>query len=720
MSSPAIRPDILLSLCEAIEDSPLGGMVIGRAVTSNKYIRPILRYMTAEWKKVKELIVDMIVGMASKSASKTESILLIEAEFGGVFFKPQDVEAIRANMDHIMGQYKAGVLDQLGTHLANARASTVPIVKIGTSKLTSVALSREGIKEIVDNFTFQEDFVDKLTLDTVTRVERLTASRYTSLTDLRGNLNREFRIDRDNGILSFRQDVDKLANRVRSGRLSSGDFQIQMGKDIEDHYRKLYRAGKGGALEAWEEEFVRRQAQGQMKYLDNFGNYIEVQKGIGNELTSRINQRASLYAERGSAIYEAGFVASLPDDVLLDWVLQPAEHCPTCPIYAANSPYTKGTLPGFPGEGFHITICGTNCKCKLRISDLFVIELPGEEEIPDLPIIVLLPIEDRLEAEIGYKPRVTRLGTTNQLSPSSGIGRKTFHQVQLDGGTIVNLADDVTPGNRDLAVARVVQSLDLVPMEDRFGIGNIFVYSDKFPGTSQGQSGAWGSVVRGSNRIDIWNANANVADPRMIGVFTHEAGHLKAASLFGDADPLWALDDQWKDPGVKKFVSGSKFPTENNIDAAQDFITKLEAAKKVEKDLIREALPPPVADDSELLKNISVVSRYANGRPVEEYAESYAKYYTIGKVTRAGDGGYLRGMSSFFKSTHGIPTGRGKKEWLLNEQHISPVPDVFAEIRNNPDRFRSERRDMDLGGYGIVWYRKSTDEFVAEAFFLGD
>lgn len=383
------RPDILLTLCEAIEDSPLGDMVIGRSVTSNKFIRPILRYMTIEWKKVKELIVNMVVDRASRTTSKVESIVLIEQEIGGVFFKPEDVEAIKANLDHIMGQYKAGVLGQLGSHLASARASTVPIVKRGISKLTSVALSREGIQEIVDNFTFQEDFVDKLTLDTVTRIERLTASRYTSFTDLRGNLNREFRIDRDNGILSFRKTTDSLANRVRSGKLSSGDFQIQMGKDIEDHYRKLYRVGKGSPLEAWEEEFVRRQAQGQMKYLDNFANYIETQKGVGKDLTGRINQRASLYAERGSAMYEAGFVASLPDDVLLDWVLQPAEHCPTCPIYAANSPYTKGTLPGFPGEGFHITVCGTNCKCKLRISELYVIELPGEEEIPDLPISVI-------------------------------------------------------------------------------------------------------------------------------------------------------------------------------------------------------------------------------------------------------------------------------------------------------------------------------------------
>ena len=154
MSSPAIRPDILLSLCEAIEDSFLGDLVIGKSVSSYKFIRPILRYMTIEWKKVKELIVDMIVDKASKITTKVESIVLIEQEIGGVFFKPKDVEAIQANLDHIMGQYKAGVLSQLGSHLASARASTVPIVKRGTSKLVSVALSREGIEEIVDSFTF--------------------------------------------------------------------------------------------------------------------------------------------------------------------------------------------------------------------------------------------------------------------------------------------------------------------------------------------------------------------------------------------------------------------------------------------------------------------------------------------------------------------------------------------------------------------------------------
>lgn len=716
------KESILLSLAEAVEDSFLGQLVIGRTVTSYKFIRPILRYMTIEWKKIKELIVDMVVDRASKTTRKVESILLIEQEIGGVFFKPEDVEAIRANLDHIMAQYKAGVLVQLGSHLADARASTVPIVKRGTKGLTSVALSREGIQEIVDSFTFQEDFVDKLVLDTVTRVERLTASRYTSLTDLRGNLNREFRIDRDRGILSFRNATEDLASRVRSGKITSGEFQKLMGNEIEDHYRKLYRIGKGRDLEEWEEAFIRRQANGQMRYLDNFANYIEVQKGIGNELTGRVTQRSLLYAERGTAIYEAGYVASLPDDVLLDWVLQPAEHCPTCPIYASNSPYTKGTLPGYPGEGFHITVCGTNCKCKLRISELYVVELPGEEELPvaGLPIRVTLPYEDRIEGELGYRPKVTRLGTHTRLSPSSGIGEKTFHQVQLGGGTIVNLSDDITASHRDIAVARVVQSMDLLPMEDRFGVGNIFVYSDKFPGTAKNQSGAWGSVVRGSNRIDIWNADANIVDPRIIGTITHEAGHVKAGFLFGDADPMWALDPDWQSSQVKKFVSSSKFPTEGNIDAAQGFVDTLRSVQ-IKDSAIWLKTHSDLAQGTKdaYIRGRTVTSHYAKGREAEEFAEAYAKYYTLGRVTRAGDGGYLKGLSNYFKRTHGVPTGRGKKEWLLNEQYISPVPDVFVEIRAFPKRFRSEKVAISSGGYGIVYYRKSTNEFVAEAFYLG-
>jgi hypothetical protein len=109
-----------------------------------------------------------------------------------------------------------------------------------------------------------------------------------------------------------------------------------------------------------------------MQYLNRFADYIHTKQVLGKELTSQIRARAGLYAERGSAIFEAGAVSAMPSDVLIDWKMNPAEHCSTCPIYASNSPYTKGTLPGYPGEGFHLTRCGVNCQCQLEISDLYV------------------------------------------------------------------------------------------------------------------------------------------------------------------------------------------------------------------------------------------------------------------------------------------------------------------------------------------------------------
>jgi hypothetical protein len=236
-----------------------------------------------------------------------------------------------------------------------------------------IVLSKEGVEDVIKELKWQKDFLDDYSKDAKSRIRALLKSRYGSLGEFRSNVNRVFRIDRDGIIDKFKSEVWGHADRVIDGRMSAEDFVSAMRTSIEDHYKLAFKAGKGvQILDEIDEELVLKQAQGQMQYLNNFAQYISQKQALGKELTSQIRARAGLYAERGSAIFEAGAVSAMPNDVLLDWVMNPAEHCVACPILASNSPYTKQTLPGYPGEGFHLTQCGTNCQCQTKISDLYV------------------------------------------------------------------------------------------------------------------------------------------------------------------------------------------------------------------------------------------------------------------------------------------------------------------------------------------------------------
>ena len=126
-----------------------------------------------------------------------------------------------------------------------------------------------------------------------------------------------------------------------------------------------------------------------MKFFDEFIAQAELQKAAGIE-PKRVEQRARLYGGRVGAMYEAGWVTNLPDDILLDWKLGLPDHCNTCPIYSSNSPYLKDTLPGFPQEGFGVTECGTNCKCSLGVNELSIDELDKDDpDAIDVPPIVI-------------------------------------------------------------------------------------------------------------------------------------------------------------------------------------------------------------------------------------------------------------------------------------------------------------------------------------------
>lgn len=346
----------ILLFCELLEQT------ISREKKSDAYIQPFLNWMTAEWKSMKLVIRDAILNIA-RGKQPGDLPLLTEAD-EEINFDDTQRNLFFDTLDKIFSRMRAGVVAKAAEIQKQAKIDANPLIRSGQVNVVSVLLSQDGLQEVIAGLQWQRDFVDDFRLSTGERISRLLDSRYGTVADLKAQVDHALRIGRDDLIDMFKEETRGIAQRLKDGKISSESFHNQMMRSIDQHYRKLYRDGKGLPLTDSDREFIRQQVESQRQYLDNFKIYIDQKKIIGEELDGRIPVRASLYGERGSALYEAGWIASLPDDALINWILQPAEHCRDCPRIAAHSPYTKATLPGFPGEGF--TECLTNCQCILE------------------------------------------------------------------------------------------------------------------------------------------------------------------------------------------------------------------------------------------------------------------------------------------------------------------------------------------------------------------
>ena len=80
-----------------------------------------------------------------------------------------------------------------------------------------------------------------------------------------------------------------------------------------------------------------------------------------------ISRRAQMYNSRLRGTASIAFETNSPDGTSFVWKLGPAEHCEDCLDLAVRSPWMKGELPVFPGDGG--TDCLVNCKCWLVRND---------------------------------------------------------------------------------------------------------------------------------------------------------------------------------------------------------------------------------------------------------------------------------------------------------------------------------------------------------------
>ena len=85
----------------------------------------------------------------------------------------------------------------------------------------------------------------------------------------------------------------------------------------------------------------------------------------GAAMVDSMAQRAGLYADVLVGTANEAWAEMQDGDTKILWILGGNEdHCPDCPDLAEGSPYTRDTLPCYPGDGS--TECLGNCLCTLE------------------------------------------------------------------------------------------------------------------------------------------------------------------------------------------------------------------------------------------------------------------------------------------------------------------------------------------------------------------
>lgn len=85
---------------------------------------------------------------------------------------------------------------------------------------------------------------------------------------------------------------------------------------------------------------------------------------VGAQGRMAFGPRAAMYSQAIEGAYQLGAVERSPDGEAIWWRLGVCRHCASCPTLAANSPYTRATLPTVPRAG--ATECRSRCRCYLE------------------------------------------------------------------------------------------------------------------------------------------------------------------------------------------------------------------------------------------------------------------------------------------------------------------------------------------------------------------
>jgi hypothetical protein len=181
---------------------------------------------------------------------------------------------------------------------------------------------------------------------------------------------------------SFNAFTERTKARLRkaTAQLYRGDIGLADWKDLclivlRDAHEEAARLGRrqGGDLQdrsAFDTILARQAMQQEETYLHRFFEQLREKDpryrlADGSFRKDAINQRLGSYVQKTRGTANQGFVDTSSPEDLFDWVMLNAEHCGLCPERQEGSPYTKATLPSYPGDGQ--TPCMSNCGCVLAV-----------------------------------------------------------------------------------------------------------------------------------------------------------------------------------------------------------------------------------------------------------------------------------------------------------------------------------------------------------------
>lgn len=173
-------------------------------------------------------------------------------------------------------------------------------------------------------------------------------------------------------IAQIEKDINTIADLLLRGQISLATWQEATAKSLKTlHLHQLVLA-RGGVKQTTAADYlaVGRELRNQYTYLRQFATdlqrgYSVNDKGQQVPMTvGRFKARLSLYAKAGRISHEQGKqeVAKSQGKYFMQRFLGIAEHCPSCPRYAAMGVRPIGGLP-LPGVACE---CRSNCKCYVR------------------------------------------------------------------------------------------------------------------------------------------------------------------------------------------------------------------------------------------------------------------------------------------------------------------------------------------------------------------
>lgn len=162
----------------------------------------------------------------------------------------------------------------------------------------------------------------------------------------------------------FRGMLYKHMRAYDAGEITISQLTSRLKKEIAGHWDEAYvlgtrAVGNPFGLSPEDSAFLKGARTTEYGFLGKFMTAIDT----GKEKMARYD-RLEMYVQSLDGMYGHGQVDGMPENIEIDWVLHPAEHCSDCLKFAAEGPYTKKTLPAVPRDG--TTQCLSGCKCTLR------------------------------------------------------------------------------------------------------------------------------------------------------------------------------------------------------------------------------------------------------------------------------------------------------------------------------------------------------------------